>query len=123
MSRTFSLSRLMLGVTVFCVLCGLAVNFPLAVILCAFVAALSLPPAVVVWFALARYSKQRGSLLWNVVIGAFAGCMGGVIASGGDFVGPSWLGFLSVMIYSSIGALVWGCLGLLDEVLPTRKNS
>ena len=122
MSRTFSLGRLMVGVTVFCVLCGLVVNFPGVVILCVLVGAYSVLPAAAAWLVLARYSKQRGSLLWNVIRGSFVGFMLGLLVGSDGIWGPWWLDFARVAITSSLGAFVFGSLGLLDEVLATRKD-
>lgn len=121
MPRTFTLASLMLGITLFCILCGLAVAFPVASILCVLVAGVSAPPAAVVWLVLARFSKQRGSLLWNVFVGAVVGSIVGLIAGGGGPWGPWWLDYARAIVFSSLGALVWGSVGLLDEFFPTRK--
>ena len=119
MSRTFSLGRLMVGVTVFCVLCGLAVNFPEMVIGWAFIDSIVGPPAVI-WLVLSRFAKWRGSLLWNVSIGAVLGLVVGALFVCG--CETFWLAYAKIEIPSSLGAFVFGVVGLLDECIASRRD-
>src|SRR3954471_8716784 len=64
MPRTFSLARLMLGITALCLLCGFAVNFPL---LSAMVI-----PTLVAFLALRPFSRSRVQLLIYIAVGAIA---------------------------------------------------
>jgi hypothetical protein len=72
MPRTFSLSYLMIGVTLFCVVCGLAVNVPedfrlLLLILCP-----SLVPALILCY----FSKYRSVSLVFTFLGFLYGIAG-----------------------------------------------
>jgi hypothetical protein len=72
MPRTFSLARLLLGVTLFCVLCGLAVNYPVETI--PFIAIPSLfvlPPTCCV--VVSRFSRRPDACFAAAMIGMFSG--------------------------------------------------
>ena len=119
MSRTFSLGRLMIGVTVFCVLCGLAVNFPEVAIGCAVIGSIVAPPAVI-WLVLSRFAKRRGSLLWNVIPGAVLGFVAGSLLVCG--CETFWIAYSKFEIPSSLGAFAFGVVGLLDERIASRRD-
>jgi hypothetical protein len=86
-SRTFSLASLLLGITAFCVLCGLAVNYPLESM--AFIALPFLfffPPCFC--FVLSRFSPRPQVGLVASLVGMYAGY--GVDFLLSRFVFPSW---------------------------------
>src|SRR5690349_787251 len=72
MRRTFTLAGLMVGITVFCILCGLAVNYPMPALGCALVA-LVLIPSIIVWFLMMRRSRQPVALTVGSLIGIGTG--------------------------------------------------
>src|SRR5262245_37074449 len=119
MSRTFTLGRLMLGITAFCLVCGLAVNFPDFVIGGVMFLSLLAPPAVA-WLVLAGFAKWRGSLAWNVCLGAFVGFVVTAIFSSGQPGGPWWLDYLVWIVPPTAGAFVFGTVGLFDEWIAAR---
>jgi hypothetical protein len=70
--RTFSLARLLLAITAFCILCGLAVNFPAETMM--FIAVPSmfvLPPALCV--LLGRLSRRPEATFVASMVGMFLG--------------------------------------------------
>jgi hypothetical protein len=121
MSRTFSLGRLMLGVTAFCVLCGLVANYPQQALQCAWIGGL-VAPSIVVWFVLVQFSRQR------VLLAAVAGlsALAGLFFAPADMgVGPKlsvWQEFLTSAVPAAIGALLLGGAVLADEFFPARKG-
>jgi hypothetical protein len=119
MSRTFTLARLMLGITAFCLVCGLAVNFPDFVIGSVGILSVFAPPAIA-WLVLARFAKWRGSLAWNLGVGAFIGFITASIFSSGQPWGPWWLDYLLLVAPATIGAFAFGVVGLLDESIAAR---
>jgi hypothetical protein len=122
MSRTFSLGRLMLVVTVFCVLCGLAVSFPLYAKLYLLIALLFVP-TVIVWAVLLRLSSERVLLGCCVLIGALFGYM---------LFSPMWMSvpwtslgaidYLVCALPPAVGALVLGGAVVADEAGRHWKN-
>src|SRR5262245_24111974 len=58
MPRTFSLGRLLLVITLFCLICGALVNFPRHVF-AAFVIAILFSPTIFIWLTLAFYSHHQ----------------------------------------------------------------
>jgi len=70
MPRTFTLARLMLGVSLFCILCGCAVNFPFAL---SPEFAVLLAPAIGITLILSFFSKHRGVLILIAFVGALYG--------------------------------------------------
>jgi len=68
MPRTFSLARLLIAITLICLICGMGVNVPF----------LFDPLLVLFWWLpvaaitclLASFSKQRGLLIFNALVGA-----------------------------------------------------
>jgi hypothetical protein len=60
----------MIGVTLFCVLCGLAVNYPIA--------ATALPLTCLVWLRLMRITPNWGALTFTYSIGAVLGLFPGL---------------------------------------------
>src|SRR5207253_9116456 len=73
--RTFSLARLLLAVTAFCLLCGLAVNYPDQSLAYALLFAQLVPTGIVclvlVSFARKRKTVLACSMLGGLVIGTF----------------------------------------------------
>src|SRR5438094_514998 len=76
MPRTFSLARLLLGITLFCLLCGLAVNFPEVAIALAWATiatAAVLCPTMCITLVLVHMANHRGSLIFIAFVGAVYG--------------------------------------------------
>lgn len=69
MPRTFSLQRLMIGITLFCVVCGLAWNFPQETLAYALLLALFIP-TVIVCQVLVSFSRARMTTLVLSLVGA-----------------------------------------------------
>lgn len=77
MPRTFSLFRLMLGITAFCVICGLAVNvasFPEGPLVCVLVAGLC-TPAIFIWLLMLGCSTRPVKLSIVSAIGCLVGLL------------------------------------------------
>jgi FtsH-binding integral membrane protein len=123
MPRTFSLFSLMLVVTAFCLLCGLAVNFPFEVML-AWICFGLFGPTAIVWLILARRSKERSILTALTIVG---GCIGLDIC----FVGLIVLSPVAVSrvpgiaaclvspglgLGAAFGGLLFGRAALTDEI-------
>jgi len=87
MLRTFSLARLMVGVTSACVLCGTAVNYPILALAGAFFA-----PTIIVWLVMLRYTAQWRWLDVTLI------CVAGAILG--------WIILAPVAIYLLITMLV-----------------
>ena len=121
MSRTFSLGRLMVGVTVFCVLCGLAVNFPEVAMGCAGLG-LFCAPTVIVCGVLGKYSIRPSSLWTLSLLGAFVGLL--LVPGFGLTWRSGWQDyvqfFLRVQIPPALGALLFGGSGLMVELRLRR---
>src|SRR4051812_28948747 len=62
MPRSFSLARLLLAITALCLLCGLAVNFPL--LSAVFI------PSLVAFLVLLPFSRRRVKLFLYITVGA-----------------------------------------------------
>ena len=120
MSRTFSLARLLLGITAFCLLCGLAVNFPEAARACAFIISL-LAPTVVVALVLGGFARSRGPFNGTVAFGGMIGAFAMALFMGGP-PGPWWLDYLVFVAHSGGGALILGIAALLDERIAAHRD-
>jgi hypothetical protein len=68
MPRTYSLARLMLGITAFCVLCGLVVNYPYNVF-SELVGAILFVPTILTWRVLTSLSRYRRCITLACLIG------------------------------------------------------
>jgi hypothetical protein len=101
MPRTFSLFRLMLGITAFCLLCGLAVNFPELALNCAALLVMCLPSGLI-YLVMCIYSRDRLALLGASVVGAVVGLLAAV--------GP-----ISAFVLPALGTTLVGGSLLLDE--------
>jgi hypothetical protein len=132
MSRTFSLARLMLGITLLCVMCAVAVNFPIAAILVAYLV-VQLLPVVFVWFVLTRYSPHRGGLAFTCLVGGLLGLIpvspfaAGAVLDDLDLIDDFWRGPLAFAILAfgaAVGALLlsWALL-LCDVYLKWYRNN
>lgn len=130
MPRTFSLARLMIGVTLFCVACAVAVNFPKPVLVF-FVAAFVFGPTVVIWFLLFRYWNRPILITVACFIGAAMGFMffpPAVIFFMGSVLGVPWTGWLQDMTYflvpigPPVGAAVIGAIAGEVSLLYDRRN-
>jgi hypothetical protein len=106
MSRTFSLGRLMIGVTAFCVLCGLAVNFPRAALACVQLAIIFAPMAIV-WTVLRSCSNERFGVTFTSFTGA-AVASAFVAASDLDGLKLSWEDHIAISMVPALGTLVFG---------------
>jgi hypothetical protein len=115
MPRTFTLAGLMLGITVFCVLCGLAVSKNEKAIAYTLTIA-SLTPAALVCLTLVSFSRRRKTVLICSIIGATIGSSFGfpIFGGGGSMtvwqaIGPV---FMPIAISSALGALLFGGVAL-----------
>jgi hypothetical protein len=72
MPRTFSLGRLMLGVTLICVVGAVLTDFPINAIILCHLCALFLP-TLLLWCALSRVFTNRGTLACSCFAGAWPG--------------------------------------------------
>ena len=123
MRRTYSLRRLFIGITLFCIFCAFAVRFPLiahALLLLGIYVA----PTYVVWKALILKSTRPVLLTLNVIVGAAIFLIYFTPTflpfpfghSGSDLVD-----FVNTAIPPALGALVFGGLDFwFDEVRQTR---
>src|SRR5437762_3176804 len=121
MPRTFSLARLLLGITAFCLLCGLFANFPNE----ALIAVLPIP-TLIVYYALLRYSRRPLLMTIAALTGALLGflycnALGGLVfpfvipkaAVNQEvktclFVYSNVVYIISVAITPALGALILG---------------
>jgi len=118
MPRTFSLPRLLLLVTLFCVICALAVAFPYPVIGLALIAAFVLPVAAVLWLGIRRLSQRPRLLACNVVVGGFIGF---ILFSPYEWQESILSEILATGLPAAIGAVLFGGLTLLDERIRRRS--
>src|SRR4051812_21425761 len=70
----FSIASLMLCLTTFCILAGLAVNYPPQAIRCAMIA-LPFAPAAILWLVLVRASQRPGTMGIVSLVGGGASLM------------------------------------------------
>jgi len=121
MPRTFTLARLMLGITAFCILCGLLASRSETVVAYA-LTVLSLTPAAIVCLTLVSFSRRRKTVMTITFIGALIG----QLFAGIDPPGPMtvWEAiepvFIPIAISSTFGALVVGGIALAIEPLDAR---
>src|SRR5262245_52569370 len=69
MSRTFTLARLMAGITILCLVCGLIVNFPVSTIVCCYF----LIPPILVWWLVRRLTHYKLLAIIAALISGMAG--------------------------------------------------
>lgn len=87
MPSTFSLARLLVAITLFCLLCGLAANFPDVFFQSLFLFGFFVLPSLLAWLAMVPFSNQRVFLSLLSILGAFGGnCFVWVIL---DTFGPA----------------------------------
>jgi hypothetical protein len=119
MPRTFSLAALLVAITLFCILCGLAVNFPET----AFLVALLFSPAIAVMIALSRFSKHPVLLMFNAIVGGVFGfaaypSFGAIVTESGLGIG----GYLAFTAPPTLGVLVAAGGFLLIEMCDRRSQ-
>jgi hypothetical protein len=116
MSRTFSLARLMIGVTVLCIVCGLAVSFPQLLLLCT--------PTVIVCLGLVSFSHRRAVVLVVALTGAFAILPISPAISFELFGYPHdrWERYQANAMLPALAAFLFGSAALLHECLPWRNE-
>ena len=122
MARTYSLARLMFGVTLFCIVCGLAANFPLLAAECAVIAALFMPTAIV-WFVMASLSQDSNPVLSACLFGTIVGFfLGDGILMGSGMSRGFQLDWPILSIPPAIGAAIFGSLALVAQTSPQRDE-
>ena len=123
MPRTFTLSRLMAGITAFCIVCGLAANFPEAA---TFVAAvlLVLAPTIVVFLISARFSRDPAPLGCLIFSGAVFSLLlvPGVRASGGGWWADAVANYLIVAGPPTICALLLALPFVLSDLWARHSD-
>ena len=128
MPRTFTLQNLMIGITLFCILCGLAWNFPQESLAYALLLALFIP-TVIVCQILVSFSRERMTTLIIALIGATIGLVFSppISVFGAHFTGSPrtvWQCIapmiLPMAILPPFGALVLGGAVLMDELRKRR---
>jgi len=123
MPRTFSLARLMLGITLFCILCALAVNYREASFAYALLFA-SFVPTAIVCLTLVSFSRRRKTVLFCSIIGAL---MIGMCCLPVQLLPPPgdptriWTHtapmFSAMTVFPPLGALLFGGAALLVDLL------
>jgi hypothetical protein len=141
MPRTFTLARLMLGITAFCILCGLAVNFPGEALECA-AFGVFFGPTIVVWLVMLRRTRQPVTLSVIAMMGAWLGLLATVLLlllviliplqfliSPRFFLSPPLAASIlaatsiaGVMAGPAVGAYLLGRIVLRDEHRYDRQN-
>jgi hypothetical protein len=118
MPRTFSLARLLLGITMFCAVCGVAVNYPEAALACAYAGGY-FGPTIIVWLLLIRFSDHPVLLSVNCLVGVFVGFL-----FAPSIMWPSswWDMFVFEAIPPALGALLLGGAALADEFVQRRRE-
>lgn len=122
MARTYSLSRLLLCVTLFSAFCGLAVNFPESAILLAGFA-LIMVPTFVVWRLMVRFSSEPILMTVNMVCGALISLVFTMLTM--PALPYGWIVSLALFaIPPAFGAFVFGGLALTFEppTTPTEQK-
>ena len=122
MPRTFTLQRLMLVITLICILCGLASAYPQVAFDCAIFITLW-APTIVVWIVLIRLSRQPVAVWIASLFGAWTGLL--LVPGVGWTARDGWHSFLwyflAVAIPPAVGALLIGGISLLGDVLTRRQ--
>ena len=95
MAWTFSLRRLLLGMTVLCVVTGLAVNFPQQALIVAAVAGLLAPTLIVLQVGLLlsrrRWSTMFAGRRWSTIVWGLLGALAGICLTPTKLTNPqSW---------------------------------
>lgn len=114
MSRTFSLWRLLVGVTVLCVVCALAVNFPQAILMAALILPYLVVPLVCAWL-IGMFSRRRRL---TFAISLFGGLNGLLVALTADrrFGVSSWDSYSTDVwdsaFWTAGGAILLGLVSL-----------
>jgi hypothetical protein len=122
MPRTFTLAGLMLGVTVFCVLCGLAVSKSETVQAYILTVA-SLTPAAIICLAFVSFSRRRKTVLITTLIGAYLGTFWGLPLHGGPAMTIKQaigIVFVPMAISAAFGAVLFGVATLVIAALDSR---
>jgi hypothetical protein len=119
MPRTFSLARLLLVITAFCILCGVAVN----VLENPFIAFIFVPTAFAT-LVLAGFSRHRALLIFNALVGATFGFALHPAFERLVDPGPrTWESPDLSLISPALGALLFGGIFLLAEKLDSRTRT
>ena len=122
MPRTFSLATLLLAITIVCLLCGVAVNCPF--LLEPFFALFFGIPVMAITCVLSCFSKQRGLLIFNALVGAIFALA--LLPTFGPLLRPAPLTFdspdLSFTV-PAIGAMAFGGSFLLMEIHDRSRQS
>ena len=118
MPRTFSLQRLMLLITLLCVVTAFAVQFPDFANRSLAAACYAIPTAVVL-YVVARHANRR----WAVWVGGAMGATIGYTAIGyaalSQMGGPGWLDhYLSIAIPPAIVGLLFSAPFTIERVGP-----
>jgi len=128
MPRTFSLARLLVAITLFCLFCGLAVNYPEASLPFLQLFSLFIPFAIVC-LTLVSFARNRktvlaistvgGLVLWLLVTPPVIHMGHPALQANWDFIVRD---YLSVTIYAPLGALLFGGAALADDILNRRES-
>jgi hypothetical protein len=127
MPRNFSLARLMLGVTLLCVIFGLAVSYRDDALVYALIVA-ALVPSGIVCLTLVSFASQRTFILFASLVGMALGltCLVPVQHGGGPYpsvwhaIGPV---FMPIAIGSTIGAFFFGTAALVINGLDIDRHA
>jgi MFS family permease len=126
MPRTFSLARLLLFITLLCLLCGLAVNFP-AFVIAWFLFGLCFAPTIMAWLMLNRFARSPSNVFSLSCVGALVGyaVLAPAIMRAWHY-DPFWLGtffaYYTVFSFSpAISALLVGGIAIWLEQ-PVRDR-
>jgi hypothetical protein len=130
MPRTFSLQRLMLAITLFCIACSIAAAYPEPSLACLILLSLFTPTLIVcqVLVSLSSRSQRMTTLLFALVGAAFGlllipahidfGCRG-YTTTISQAIEPL---VLPIMIFPTLGAIFFGSAALLDDILRLRHR-
>jgi hypothetical protein len=113
--RTFSLGLLMRWLTVICVVCGLAANFP-DVAAAALAFAVFVMPTVIVLMILSCFIPDRQKLSGWVMLGAFLGFLYLTVLRSGHSL--FWVEALA----PAVGAMLVSLPGLFAELRSRHRN-
>jgi MFS family permease len=128
--RTFSLARLLLAISLFCILCGLTVNFPQDALTCA-LAAVVFGPMFFAWLAMLDYSSRPIVISIAFFVGAIIGFLFLPVALilSARLVGlplTGWAGVLAIIcvpISATVGSISTGGAFLMYELRHRRGES
>jgi hypothetical protein len=127
MPRTFSLARLLLAITAFCVLFGLTASQNQALAAYGLLLLLFAPTGAVC-LTLVSFSRSRKTVLACSILGAFVGVLYATpVLSTGSPLRNAWEAitseFLGLGIVPPFGALLFGGAALLNDHLYTRATA